>query len=166
MQQAVCGILFENDKKNIVLIQRRDIPVWVLPGGGLEPHESPEEGVVRELLEETGYEVRILYKIADYLPVNKMTQRTHFYACSAIQGSPTSGPETKAVRSFALDALPPLPPPYPHWIRDALSYQGKPLCKKIEGVTYLILLKLLIQHPILVGQYLLTKMGWHCNRKW
>lgn len=30
---------------------------WTLPGGGVELHETPEEGVVREVLEETGYDV-------------------------------------------------------------------------------------------------------------
>lgn len=32
---------------------------WTLPGGGLELHERAEEGVVREVLEETGYDVEI-----------------------------------------------------------------------------------------------------------
>jgi 8-oxo-dGTP diphosphatase len=30
---------------------------WTLPGGGTELHESPEEGCVREVREETGYDV-------------------------------------------------------------------------------------------------------------
>ncbi|MGV3563630.1 MAG: NUDIX hydrolase [Nocardioides sp.] len=32
---------------------------WTLPGGGLELHERAEEGVVREVLEETGYDVEL-----------------------------------------------------------------------------------------------------------
>lgn len=32
---------------------------WTLPGGGMEPGEHPEETVVREVLEETGFEVRV-----------------------------------------------------------------------------------------------------------
>lgn len=32
---------------------------WTLPGGGLELHERAEEGVVREVLEETGYVVEL-----------------------------------------------------------------------------------------------------------
>jgi len=35
-------------------------PQWALPGGGVELHESPEEGAVRELAEETGYVVELV----------------------------------------------------------------------------------------------------------
>lgn len=33
---------------------------WTLPGGGVELHERPEDGAVREVLEETGYTVELL----------------------------------------------------------------------------------------------------------
>ena len=32
---------------------------WTLPGGGLDLHERAEDGVVREVLEETGYHVEV-----------------------------------------------------------------------------------------------------------
>ena len=29
-------IAFDKDKRKIVLVKRRDIPIWVIPGGGIE----------------------------------------------------------------------------------------------------------------------------------
>jgi len=33
---------------------------WTLPGGGVDLHERPEDGAVREVLEETGHTVELL----------------------------------------------------------------------------------------------------------
>lgn len=44
-------------------------PCWTLPGGGVEYHESVEEAVVREVLEETGHQVTL----RDLLAVHSLT---------------------------------------------------------------------------------------------
>jgi 8-oxo-dGTP diphosphatase len=43
--------------RRVLVIQRHDDDYWQLPGGILEPEESFAEGVRREVLEETGYEI-------------------------------------------------------------------------------------------------------------
>ncbi len=163
-KQAVYGIVFNEDRTQVLLVKRRDIPVWVLPGGGLERGENPEQGALREVHEETGYEPSIVRKVAEYLPVNKMTQLSHVYECRIAKGSAKIGAETRDVSFFPLTQLPKMPPPYEGWIRDAAADHPALLRKKIEGVNYWVLLKLLAQHPILVGRYLLTKLGIHINR--
>lgn len=42
----------------ILLIQRADNKMWAMPGGLLEVGETPVEGVLREIIEETGYHCR------------------------------------------------------------------------------------------------------------
>ncbi len=164
MRQAVYGILFNGDKKQIILVKRRDLPVWVFPGGGLDERESPEAGVIREVEEETGLQVQIVRQIAEYAPMNKLTQKTYYFECRAIGGKPKPSSESKEVAFFPLDELPKrLAPPFALWIADALLEKKEVIKKPVEGVTYWILIKLLLLHPILVIRYFLTKIGIRFN---
>lgn len=113
--------------------------------------------------EETGYRVEIIRKIAEYSPTNRFAKPTHFYEVAIVDGAPKTGQETRAVEFFELDQLPILPPPYKHWIADAAARHSTVLKKNVEGVNYTTFLKLLIQHPLLVSRFLLTKMGIHIN---
>ncbi len=59
---AAYGIV-RNDDSDILLCRlSAEVPGrqgwWTLPGGGVEFGEHPEEGMVREFLEETGFQVR------------------------------------------------------------------------------------------------------------
>lgn len=47
----------ENDDGRILLIHKTDNLLWALPGGAHEPGESIRDTVVREVKEETGYDV-------------------------------------------------------------------------------------------------------------
>lgn len=115
-KQAVYGIIFDDKRSGVLMVKRRDIPVWVLPGGGLDRHETPEQGAIREVLEETGYQVAVIRKVAEYLPVNKMTQFTHLFECRIITGSAQTGAETREIAYYPLDSLKKLPPPFEGWI--------------------------------------------------
>lgn len=53
--QAV--ILYENHLLMVRQYVKRGDIVWNFPGGGVERHETPEEGCIREVREETGLEV-------------------------------------------------------------------------------------------------------------
>jgi len=51
-----------DDQGRILLAfwNRGDLAAWTLPGGGVEPGETPEQAAVREVREETGYDVELL----------------------------------------------------------------------------------------------------------
>lgn len=50
------GILLLNDRQQIFMAQRLQEPthVWQMPQGGIDRNETPEQTVMRELLEEVG----------------------------------------------------------------------------------------------------------------
>ena len=54
---SVTGVVVRPDGR-VLAIKRADDGRWVPPGGVLELSEGPEEGVAREVLEETGIEVQ------------------------------------------------------------------------------------------------------------
>ncbi|WP_221634011.1 NUDIX hydrolase [Nocardioides luti] len=56
---AYAVIVDDSDRILLALWNEGAEPTWTMPGGGVELEESPEEGAVRELREETGYDVRL-----------------------------------------------------------------------------------------------------------
>lgn len=58
----LCTLTYVVDDDRVLLIHRARQPhrgLWVAPGGKLEPGESPHEGAVREIREETGLEIEL-----------------------------------------------------------------------------------------------------------
>jgi 8-oxo-dGTP pyrophosphatase MutT (NUDIX family) len=64
-------IIVKNDEEKILLQLRSDTLEWGLPGGAMEPGESLEETVKRELLEETGLCAK-RYQLLDILSGNHL----------------------------------------------------------------------------------------------
>lgn len=55
METYAAGILFKSNGK-IFLVKRGDDGTWAVPGGKLEPGETPEAAARREVLEECGFD--------------------------------------------------------------------------------------------------------------
>lgn len=140
------------------------MPVWVLPGGGIDSGETPEIAAMREILEETGFTVKADRLVGDYLPLNRLAKRTHLYECTILSGKPTISSETAGVQFFPLDQLPLLPPPYLQWIQDA-ALKLPPVQKELTSVNYFNLVKYLVTHPILVIRFLLARLGLTINSR-
>ena len=50
----------------VLLIHKTDNDLWALPGGGHEPGETIADTVVREVREETGYDVEVTRLVGTY----------------------------------------------------------------------------------------------------
>ncbi|MGM0436130.1 MAG: NUDIX hydrolase [Bacillota bacterium] len=55
VRKGARAVIVLNDK--LVMLHLKTINLYTLPGGGIEPDETPEEALKREVMEETGYEV-------------------------------------------------------------------------------------------------------------
>ncbi|WP_413376580.1 NUDIX domain-containing protein [Paenibacillus taichungensis] len=65
------GAIIRDHMGRILLQKRSDYGDWGLPGGGMEPGESIEETMIREVKEETGLEVSS-YELASIYTGEKM----------------------------------------------------------------------------------------------
>lgn len=95
------------DRDRVLLIQRNRKPyfgMWTLPGGRLEPGESPEEAAQREVLEEVGLHCFRL------MPIRRMELGTgnfllQVYATEGFEGDIVASDEISAWRWVRLDEL-------------------------------------------------------------
>jgi 8-oxo-dGTP pyrophosphatase MutT (NUDIX family) len=75
---------------------------WQIPGGGIEPDETEEQCVQREMLEETGLEVRIDSLLLDEpSQPGSIYQRWKTYRCAILAGEAHPGCEPEAVYADA-----------------------------------------------------------------
>jgi len=86
---------------------------WSLPGGWADVGESPSEAVVREVLEEAGYETRAVKLLAvydrnkhDHPPISHHAYKL-FIRCEPLSSSPTASAEAEA-KFFEEGAIPEL----------------------------------------------------------
>lgn len=101
---AVYALIF-NSEHEILLALRRDIDWWNLPGGGLELEETVEEGVCREVREETGLEVEVDHLVGVYSKPQKQ-ELVLTFLCRTLGGTLTTTDESRECRYFAPEGMP------------------------------------------------------------
>jgi len=115
---SVAGVIFD-DHGRVLAIRRRDNNQWQPPGGVLELGETFEEGVRREVLEETGMQVRVGRLTGVYKNMNLGVVALVF-RCTAVGGTPQATDESREVQwlDFA-DAIALMPPTFAVRVEDA-----------------------------------------------
>ncbi len=66
LRPGASALIFNETRDCILMTQREDNSRWCLPGGGMDSGESAAEACVREVLEETGLEVRVVKLVGVY----------------------------------------------------------------------------------------------------
>ena len=108
----VRGAIIRNGK--ILLVQERTDERWCMPGGWADVGEFPSDMVVREVLEESGFEV-VPKKVIGVYDANRGPEPMEFFhaykivfLCEIKGGEARTSDETMAVDFFGFDRLPPL----------------------------------------------------------
>ena len=108
----VRGVIFQDDK--ILLVKEKADGAWALPGGWADIGLSPREIVVKEVKEESGFDVvprrllAVLDKNKHYHAPSPYHVYKIFILCDIIGGSAMEGMETSEVKFFDRSNLPQL----------------------------------------------------------
>jgi 8-oxo-dGTP pyrophosphatase MutT (NUDIX family) len=126
---AVSQAVILSDER-ILLAVRRDLRGWELPGGHLQTGESSEEGLIREVREETGHEVAIDRHVGTYVRTGFRPYTASVFTCTVIGGELRPSIETPVVRWFDIAALPDTLFPWFHEpLADALAERPEPVSR-------------------------------------
>lgn len=131
---SVAGVIVD-DRGRALLIQRRDNSRWEPPGGVLEPGETIPDALQREVHEETGIKIALPARLTGvYKNMNALIVALVF-RCEAIDGTPSTGDETRALKWATRDEISQLADEaYAIRVLDALDAPAIPAVRAHDGV--------------------------------
>ena len=107
--------IIEFSDKKILLVKRGTVVFkgyWALPGGRVEPGETVEQTIVREVKEETGLDVEIVRKIGEYREKGFQDGIEYDYSPTCFIVKPKDGrirkqpQEIRQIKLFEMEKLP------------------------------------------------------------
>lgn len=129
---GVFATIFD-EQNRVLLAHRNDYDLWNLPGGCLDHGETPWQGVIREVKEETGLEVEVDYLAGVYSKPDK-NEVIFQFVCRKMGGQLTLNEEARALEYFAFDDIPTnTSPKQVDRIKDILDNRGELIMKTQIG---------------------------------
>lgn len=158
-------IIAINKTGEVLLVKRRDVQIWVIPGGKAEVGEKPEQTAVREFLEETEVSVRKndIKLVVHYLPATAGKRHKYSFLTKLKKSvSPTTTNESSDFGFFSIDRLPEPMSVYEKQRIIDVIHGYKSLISKTDNVNYYLEFKKLSKNPLLLIklflQYVLVKV--------
>lgn len=156
-----------NDTKQVLLVKRKDVPVWVIPGGTGEKGEVPLQTALREFSEETGSNItsKGVQLVATYTPIKQGGLHKYLFTTTRnkLRGLKTTS-ESSDFGFFSVTSLPEVISLYEQRkIHEAfVACCGSELVRKDE-VFYVSEVIALLSKPIrlirLINLYIKAKKG-------
>jgi 8-oxo-dGTP pyrophosphatase MutT (NUDIX family) len=133
---SVAGVIVD-DEGRALIIQRRDNGHWEPPGGILEHGETIEDGLRREVYEETGLKVEPGPLTGVYQNMRRNIVALVF-RCRRSGGELTDGDEVSAFRWVSADEVRTLmTEAYAIRVLDSLADSGRPVVRVHDGTNLL-----------------------------
>jgi 8-oxo-dGTP pyrophosphatase MutT (NUDIX family) len=102
-------VMLFNDRQELLLVRNSygRTHIYVLPGGGIRPFESPAEAAAREVREEVGVRAERLAARSTHVSEAEGKRDTiHLFTAFSAESPKPDGVEVVEARFFPLDALP------------------------------------------------------------
>jgi 8-oxo-dGTP pyrophosphatase MutT (NUDIX family) len=102
-------VMLFNDRQELLLVRNGygGTHLYVLPGGGIRPFESPAEAAAREVREEVGVRVeQLAARSTHYSEAEGKRDTIHLFTAFSAETPRADGIEVVEARFFPLDALP------------------------------------------------------------